>query len=362
LLPNKTILVAPLDWGIGHASRCIPIIKELLRLNQEVIVAADGAPLELLRKAFPELRFEVFPSFTPRYNKGNSLVWPVLKQSPILLRQIVKDHRWVENFVRINKIDGIISDNRFGAYSKKVTSVFITHQLHIKPPDLLAFSAPMLEFVNKMIIRNYSSCWIPDYEGKQALAGELSNPPFNHISTKYIGPLSRFEAVNSTIESKQKDIDFLIMLSGPEPQRTLLENKVLDQLKGRNESVVILRGLPKAPDVPNTSPNIKMLNHATDEQLYELISNARTVVARAGYSTIMDLVALRKPALLIPTPGQTEQEYLAEYHENNGLFQRKLQSVDSFFDVSFNEATDTKIYTFQESRLSEHLAGWISRL
>ncbi|KAF0130098.1 MAG: glycosyl transferase family protein [Bacteroidetes bacterium] len=362
MLPNKTILVAPLDWGIGHASRCIPIIKELLRLNQEVIVAADGAPYELLRKAFPELRFEVFPSFTPHYSKGSSLFWSILKQIPILLRQMVKDHRWVENFVRNNKIDGIISDNRFGAYSTEVKSVFITHQLHIKPPDLLAFSALMIEFVNKMIIRNYSSCWVPDFEGKRALAGQLSNPPFKHISTKYIGPLSRFEALNSTIESKQKDIDFLIMLSGPEPQRTLLENKVLDQLKGRDESVVILRGLPLAKDIPTISPNIKLLNHAVDDQLYELISNARTVVARAGYSTIMDLVALRKPALLIPTPGQTEQEYLAEYHENNGLFQRKLQSDDSFFDASFNEDAGTKNYTFQESRLSEHLAGWISSL
>lgn len=362
MLPTKTVLIAPLDWGIGHASRCIPIIKELQKLNQEVIVAADGAPLDLLKKVFPTLQFEVFPAYTPRYGNTNSLVWPVIKQSPILFWQGIKDHCWMESFVNKTKIDGIISDNRFGAFSKKVPSVFITHQLHIKPPKSLAFSSPIIELVNKTIVRNYSTCWIPDFEGNQALAGELSNPPFKDISINYIGPLSRFEEFKAASNNEKEVIDFLVIISGPEPQRSIFEENVLSQLKGRNESVVILRGLPHVKSVPDVSENIRMLNHAIDDQFFDLISSARFVVARAGYSTIMDLVAMKKSALLIPTPGQTEQEYLAEYHENRGFFHRKLQSDTSYFDSSFRDSNRMFLKPFQESRLSDILREWICNL
>ncbi|MDP2236775.1 MAG: glycosyltransferase family protein [Bacteroidales bacterium] len=360
MFSKKTILVCPLDWGIGHATRCVPIIKILTELNQRVIIAADGAPMALLEKAFPSLDFIKFPGFRPHYSKSNSQVFEVIKQIPGILKSIREDHFFLEKIVKQTKADAVISDNRFGAYSNEVESVFITHQLHIQTPKPLSAIKPLLDIVNKHSIKKYSSCWIPDFMDDDNLSGNLSRPVFKGIKTNYIGPLSRFSALN--IEKNPEKTDLLIMLSGPEPQRSLLENILLYQLGYLQLKTTILRGLPDENTQPEATGNIEFLNHASDIKIASLIRNARFIVARAGYSTIMDLVALGKSATLIPTPGQTEQAYLAQYLSGKKRFNFMAQNDVNLSKIIEKEHVSVISEPFAMVNTELHLRQWIKNL
>lgn len=362
MLSIKSILVCPLDWGLGHASRCIPVIDALMAMGHRVIVAADSAPLALLHEAFPQLDTHVFPGYKPSYSKGNTQTYSMLAQAPALLKQIKKDHSWIENFVTKFHIDGIISDNRFGAYSNAVPSVFITHQLHINLPKTLAVLKPLVEWVSCRIISNYSECWIPDFKGELNLSGKLSHPPFSGISSHYIGPLSRFAGMKYRSIKTGFEPYLLVMLSGPEPQRTILEKIVLQQAADLPMNSIVLRGLPENTDVPKAANNISIFNHADRAQICDLITNAHAIVARGGYTTIMELVSLGRNAVLVPTPGQTEQEYLVSYlHEKGYCLKMKQDDIDLNKALIY-EAPHECIEIEATPTLSEHLSSWITRL
>lgn len=319
------ILICPLNWGLGHATRCIPIIKALVSVGHNVIIAADKGPLAVLRKAFPNLECIEFPGFVPLYSKSSTQVYKLLWSAPRAKMCFRRDHRTIENIVKKRNIDVVISDNRFGCWSRNAYSVFITHQLHIQVPHLWKWTTPFINMFNNSYIKKYDEVWIPDYEDDPSLAGKLSHPYNRSKKTEYLGILSRFD--NNAQKDIAKTIKYLVILSGPEPQRTIFENIILKQAKDIKDKVVILRALPESCELPKDIPsNVTMYNHADDEAFVEFANSSENIICRGGYSSLMDLIRLGKSAYLVPTPGQTEQEYLAKHLCKEGYFNRCKQS------------------------------------
>ena len=226
---GKKILICPLNWGLGHATRCVPIIKALQKQGHRVIIAADKGPLAFLQRAFPDLKFIEFPGFDPKYSKSNSQVLKMLASFPGALKDFRRDHKTIETIVKNRNIDIVISDNRFGCWSKHVHSVFITHQLHIRTPKIWRWASPIINFFNNSYIKKYDEVWVPDDENAPALGGRLSHPAIKRFKISYLGILSRFNADNQY--DTEKPNKYLVILSGPEPQRTMFEDIVLKQAK-----------------------------------------------------------------------------------------------------------------------------------
>ncbi|MBQ4548475.1 MAG: hypothetical protein IJA42_04725 [Bacteroidales bacterium] len=315
---KKKILICPLNWGLGHATRCVPIIRTLLDLGHDVMIAADKSPLAFLQKEFPDLKFIKFPGFEPTYSKGNSQVFKLLKSIPDALINFKKEHKAIEKIVDDYNIDLIISDNRFGCWSKKVRSIYITHQLHIQVPKSLKWTYPIVNLFHKTYINKYDELWIPDVEGEPSLSGKLSHPADVKIKTQYIGFLSRF---TSEIKDDIKIFEYLVILSGPEPQRTIFEDIIIKQAHEVEGNIAIFRAKPELDATPDDEPsNVYYFNHVDDVMFRKIVSKSRRIVCRGGYSSLMDLVNINRNAYLVPTPGQTEQEYLAEYLTEKGLF------------------------------------------
>jgi uncharacterized protein (TIGR00661 family) len=301
----KKVLIAPLDWGLGHATRCIPVIRELLNRNCQVYIAGNGASLTLLKEEFPSLTFFTLPGYNPIYPVDNKMVWVMIKQLPKFVRTIRKEHVEIEKLVSQHNINVVISDNRYGCWSAKVTSVFMTHQLNISLPAFVKWMKPFVKIVNKKLIRKFASCWIPDFpDADNSLAGDLIGDRKNlSVKTTYVGPLSRFQRE----ETNEIKYDIVSILSGPEPQRTILEESIKDQLNKLSLRSFLVRGIPT--ESSSSKYHADFLN---SKALQTVISQSSIVIARSGYSTILDLAALGKKAIFIPTPGQTEQEYLAD--------------------------------------------------
>jgi predicted glycosyltransferase len=309
------VLVAPLDWGLGHATRCIPIIKELTNQRCTVIIAAGGAQKEVLQEEFPDLSFVEMPGFCIKYGKNRALtLLKLIFTIPKILIGIKRENEWLRRFASLEGLDLVISDNRYGLYGAGVFSVFMTHQLAIRS-TLGAGADRMLQRLNYRYIRRFSVCWVPDVAGAGNLAGELSHPPrMPDITVRYIGWLSRLEAVEAV-----EVYDLLILLSGPEPQRTILEERLLAQISREMGRIVLVRGLPKGGAAVKAPEGVVVFDHLPARELGEIIGRSKLVLARSGYSTVMDLVRMGKKAIYIPTPGQPEQEYLGRYLEERGL-------------------------------------------
>lgn len=301
--------MAPLDWGLGHATRCVPVIKELLRQGCNVLLAGQGKQKALLQQEFSTLRFLPLPGYNIEYaSSGWELAAKIVAQIPRILSAVKDEQAWLQKVVQEEKIAAVISDNRYGLYHPSIPCIFITHQLRIKAPFALA--EDVLQELNYGYINKFSECWVPDAEGKNNLAGALSHPAqMPEVPVRYIGSLSRF---SRTVANTPTD-DLLVLLSGPEPQRTLLEEKLLEELAEYKKPVTLVRGLPDAPESLTASENVSVYNHLPAADLAQKIKSASLVIARCGYSTVMDLAALKKRSILIPTPGQTEQEYLAKH-------------------------------------------------
>lgn len=331
LAAQKSILICPLDWGLGHASRLVPIIKRLDACGHRVVVAADGAGFKFLKDYFPHLELIKFPGFKPQYSRSNSQVFQMLRSVPKALKSFQEDHHFIEKIIINQKIDGLISDNRFGAYTNIVPSVFITHQLHIRIPSCWLLLKPLVDTINKRYIKRFDQLWIPDSLNEPRLSGKLSFPPFQNINTYYIGLQSRFSLPN---QNPEKDIDMLFLLSGPEPQRSLLEEKIMAQSAQIPASFCLLRGVPGAKSAAyQLNKNLLAYDHADDQTFLNLIQRAKIIVARAGYSSIMDLIALDRSAWLVPTPGQTEQEYLAAYLNKKQWFKTINQQQFDLYKI-----------------------------
>jgi hypothetical protein len=317
-LAGKKLLVAPLDWGLGHATRCVPVIRDLINNNCEVWLAGEGTQEKLLREEFPSLSFLPLKGYRIKYAK-NGFMGKILLQAPSILRSIREENKWLKEQVSKFGFEAVVSDNRYGLYHEKIFSVFITHQLCIKS-SLGKWSEKILQQWNYKFIDRFHECWVPDEKGENNLAGELSHPVnMPLIPTKYIGPLSRFVGKDSFGE--KKDIDenknhLLFILSGPEPQRTILENKVIDQIVSYPATATIVRGLPGEKNIVPSTNTIHFYNHLSSDELNNEAMKAEFILSRSGYSTVMDIAMLRKKSILVPTPGQTEQEYLADYLMN----------------------------------------------
>lgn len=305
---SKRILIAPLDWGLGHATRCVPIIRHLLSTGQQPIIAASGRPLTLLQNEFPEMEYVEFEGYDITYPEGTGMAWKMFRSTPHILKRIREEHHELQSLIPKLKLDAVISDNRFGLHTRKIPSVYMTHQVMIKAPALVE---PILYRMHADYMRKFSHVWVPDY-GADGLSGDLAHKFPLPKNGCYIGPLSRFGGV----EGKQTT-DVLVVISGPEPQRTRFELQVLKQLKDFDGKAVAVLGTPDR-ERDETIGNVRIVLHLSASELEKEMAAAKLVVSRSGYSTIMDLAALGKQAVFVPTPGQTEQEYLAQKYHREG--------------------------------------------
>lgn len=305
-MANKTVLVAPLHWGLGHAARCIPIIKQQIEQGNQVIIAASGGPKALLADRFESCRFVDIPFMMITYPKDGNMVRHFFLKGPSLILSIWREHQHLKSLIQKENIDLVISDSRFGLWNKHVQSIFITHQIEIKSPLFQG----LINTLNRWIMNRFDEVWIPDYAEKPGLAGELSHAQKMPLRYKYIGPLSRFDKAICQSEVSNKVV---ALVSGPEPQRTLFENQIVNRFKSSPQDVLILSGKPDQINKQEIN-NITIVNHMNDAALNKALESATHVIARSGYSTVMDFHVLGIKAEYIPTPGQTEQEYLMKLH------------------------------------------------
>ena len=349
---GKRILVAPLNWGLGHATRCIPIIRGLLQQQFTPVIASDGIALELLKKEFPELETMELPAYNVRYSKkGYWFKLKLLKDSPKLLNAVNAEKKLIKSIIETHHIDGIISDNRLGIYSKQVPSVFITHQLQVLSGNTTWLSTKL----HQKVISKFDECWVPDTNGIPNLSGKLGHTNHYFIPTKYIGPLSRFSK-----NEVEMVYDVMVLLSGPEPQRTMLEEKLLKELKDYNGKVLFVKGVVENEQTVTETNGMTIYNFMTSDILEKALNESRLIVSRSGYTTIMDLAKLGKKAFFIPTPGQFEQEYLAKRLTELGLVPSCKQDdfmVDKLEDVANYKGLEVFDYDISYRKLFSLFEG-----
>jgi len=355
LLTKKRILVAPLDWGLGHATRCIPIIRELQQQGAEVLLASDGRAYQLLRQEFPELPLFRLPPYNIHY-PYRSMVASMAVQLPKILRTMLLERRMTEQLVQRHRIDAVLSDNRYGCCSRPVPSVFMTHQLHIR------IGLPLLEWLVRQgnhgwINMFFDECWIPDVADTPNLAGDLAHGQ-QLPRTHYIGVLSRMQKLEVPLR-----YDVVAVLSGPEPQRSLLEEKILEQAQQSDLQMLIVGGRPEEQRHEWLSPKVEYLSFLPSQALNKAMAAAKVIISRSGYSTVMDLAKLGKRAVLIPTPGQTEQEYLAQHFFEQGIFYTQAQNA---FDLkkavqAAGRSTGFQNIDFENHLLRERVAAFLAK-
>lgn len=332
------------------------MIRALNHAGYRVYIATQGPQQTLLQKEFPDNPFLSLPGYQVRYSRSKGwLPFKIMQQLPALLRIVQWEHRWLEEAIEQYGIDLVISDNRYGLWTKKCRTVFITHQLQIKAPFL--WLEHIIQRIHYRFIERFNACWVPDQEEGNGLAGTLSHPNRKPaIPVTYIGLLSRFYASNS-INKKQ----ITVLLSGPEPQRTLLEEKIIAQLSSIHKEVLLVRGLPAAMDNITVPPHIKAVNHLTAEALQAVLENSSIVIARSGYSSMMDFSRLHCTTILIPTPGQTEQEYLAKRCEQKGYSihaeQLDLDLNQALAKAESNTVVFPSFHFFEETDLEGLIAA-----
>lgn len=322
----QTVLVAPLDWGLGHATRCVPLIHALTDAGYRVLIATDGPQEKLLKKEFPDLHFLKLPGYQIRYSRSRGwLPLKIIQQLPALLRIVHWEHRWLQKTINEYAVDLVISDNRYGLWTNKIPSVFISHQLTIKAP--YNWLEKLIQIINYRYINRFTVCWVPDMEKDQGLAGILSHPVKQpKLRVEYMGLLTRFKGQATRGKSR-----VTVLLSGPEPQRTLLEEKIVEQAKQTQQPITLVRGLPAAEEKLKLPLFIQQYNHLETAELQNLLQQSEPVIVRSGYTSLMELLQLQIKTVLVPTPGQTEQEYLANALHEKGY---AVQMSQEIFDLA----------------------------
>jgi predicted glycosyltransferase len=312
------ILVAPLNWGLGHATRCIPLIRQYLAAGDEVVLAGDGDSIVLLHHTFPELRIVRLPSLELRYVANAQQRGFYLRAIPALIRFTIADHYYLRQQLAIEHFDLVISDNRFGLFSRQTRCIYITHQLYVQLPKRLKIFQPIARALHACIYKRYNEVWVPDYaDPTNNLAGALAHGGRFDSQVKYINPLSRFDIVfTEHVPNTYRSHDtysVVAILSGLEPQRTLLEKELIARFRDSNTPVLIIRGKIGGPMTTTHIGAITLMPYISDQELLPLMQQAKKIIVRSGYSTIMDLsvLGLLAKAEFHPTPGQSEQEYLA---------------------------------------------------
>ncbi|HEX2976186.1 MAG TPA: glycosyltransferase family protein, partial [Bacteroidales bacterium] len=308
-----------LEWGLGHAARMIPVAKRLQSAGNNVFVGAGEKHLALFRPE-PEINLIDFPGFSPTYSRFLPQYLAMLLRTPLLLYHIIREHQKLKKIIQKFKIDIVISDNRFGLWNKNITSVYFTHILRIPLPKLLKPLEGIGVLLHRAVINQYDHCFIPDLPGELNLSGKLSHNVKLPVNAGYAGILSRFMDTKESSDPLPAFQYDLVILSGPEPQRSILKKKI-EKAAEKNETVTIfLEGRPEEMPSETRKGNFIYYTHLHAPFMKKLIMNSRKIISRSGYTTVMDLVATGKSALLIPTPGQTEQEYLARYLSEKCFF------------------------------------------
>jgi len=305
------------SWGLGHATRSLPVIRKLIEEDNEITIISHGRSLQLLKnelgKNLEYIEISDYPmllSENSRQFMAKSLIY-----WPIFVSQLRRGWKKLKKNLEHKKYDAIISDARYEIYNRKVPSFFISHQMRIMNPMRIKFLEKGSEIFNLFFFRRYAGVIVPDYKDDN-LSGDLSHN-LNKIDEKklhYVGALSDFKK-----KQTKKDIDYLISISGPEPQRTMLQEKLLskvDQLKG---NIVITLGKTEGKDKIKKK-NIQTFSFLSKKDREDFLNRSKLVISRSGYSTILDLSVIGTKALMIPTPGQIEQEYLAKYHNSIKTF------------------------------------------
>ena len=317
----KTVLVCPLNWGIGHATRCVPVISKFSENGFKVVIAADGHPLEFLKKEFPSSQFIKFPGVRITYPENSRFALRMCLLTPKFILGIIREHRMLKKIIKQENIDIVVSDNRYGLWNRGKFSILITHQLNIHLPGTLKLLSGIIRKINNSLIRKFDECWIPDFELHRGLAGKLSHPDNLPSNAVYIGALSRFSFGSTHFrQAIPIQYDIIAVLSGPEPQRSIFEEKILYQLKSTDLRGIVIRGLIDSNESYYLTENIRVFSHLDTQQLKGDMLGSEVVICRSGYSSIMDIVTIGKRAIFIPTPGQTEQEYLAHYMMDKKIF------------------------------------------
>ncbi|NOQ71609.1 MAG: hypothetical protein GQ574_06395 [Crocinitomix sp.] len=298
-IKNQKVLIAALDWGMGHTTRCVSVIRTLIKANNEVVFAGNEQQLNFIKIDFPGIKTETLQGYDIQLDSTKSTYLQMARQQKRIMKAIKKENSWLKKYVETNKVDYVISDNRYGFYHADIPSVIITHQLNLQVPTFKMIT----NWIIKRLIEKYDCCWVPDDE-KRTLTGELSNAEIK-IPVHFIGLLNRFEKIEV-----QHKYDFLVILSGPEPERTNFLNDCKNKAADLGSNIAFVGAKVDQYD--------SFVNPTTAE-LSLLIAQSNCVYSRAGYTTIMEMVGLNKKAILIPTKGQYEQEYLATYIQHSQL-------------------------------------------
>jgi UDP-N-acetylglucosamine transferase subunit ALG13 len=353
----KRILIAPLDWGLGHTTRCVPLIRRLISLQCEVVFAGNDTQQTFVHQLFPDQEFRYLKGYNVRYGKGKVLP-ALLPQLPGLVKRISEEHDWLLQLCRREKIDGIISDNRYGLWHPSIPSVILTHQAQILS-GMGRLADRMLLRLHRRLLSRFAATWVVDVEGPGNLGGRMSQVAADWTETSFIGWLTQFSEKGETDEAEY----ILVLLSGPEPQRTMLSDQLWAKALNQKQKVVFVEGKPDAKR-SNVPDHIVYYTQTLGGELQALIQHASYVICRSGYSTLMDLLFFKKPALLIPTPGQTEQEYLAKDLSDRGFFESLAQDELMANDL-FERQTGFFFPVPMEdphNRFREVLDEWLNRL
>ncbi len=323
-------LVCALDWGLGHVARTTPLVHALLATGSKVTLASNGRSAAWWRKEFPDLEVRELPDYGVTYGKGWRLVPGLLASLPRIVQAVRRESRLVRSWQREEGFDLILSDNRYGCRSPQAPSILVTHQLHLASPKGMEWSEFLGERIMAHLVGSFQEIWIPDLPNCPTLSGKLGHPvhPRQFPSLRYIGPLSRFQIAPDTASNEAWDT--VALVSGPEPARTTFEDLLRQILSNRPGRHMLVRGRPdlKAPLADIQQSGLVEVPHLETPQLASALLHAREIICRGGYSTIMDLAALGildDRCTFIPTPGQTEQEYLARQLATQGRGKMKLE-------------------------------------
>ena len=318
------VLLSPLNWGLGHAMRDIPIIRTLLAHDHDVTIAACGNSLSALVQEFPDCRFIPFEDYPSPYSAGRLFLPKFFLYLPILLKAVAEERRTLAKILAKNHYDLIISDNRLGVYSPEIPSIFITHQLHYHMPFALWPIELFALRINTYLHRKYDRIIVPDNPpGPSSLAGKLSCP--GSVETR---SRSFFSGILTSMKQGDcaEDLDYLVLISGPEPQRTKLEEILLPAVRELDGKSMVLLGSPQRNAEMVGSGTCTVRTYVSNDEKVQLMNRAKFVICRSGYTTMMELAEMRKRhGLFIPTPGQTEQEYLSWYYRKQGWFHSTSQ-------------------------------------
>lgn len=352
------VLICPLDWGLGHATRCVPIIEVIIQMGCHVSIAGSGAGYKYLINKFDHLDHFLLPSSGIRFGKH-----PLFQNRSLIIAfkvflQKVRDHRHLKKMT--NHYDIIISDNRYGCYLKSSVNILITHQPNPILPRFWSFLNRSFIQIMKKWATPFDEIWIPDISTEPGFAGKLSHPAPDSIRCHYIGLLSRIEAL--PVNKDRIRWETAALVSGPEPGRSRFIQELIQWLsKQKGEHIIVCGGEIK--NLPSNLMGISFIDLANEDQIAEILQFARNIIARSGYSTIMDLLKNKRSALLIPSPGQTEQEYLAAHLAKQGLFcfckEKYLKELEKFPKIN---NFDNQLIISGDKAISEHVLRIIDLL